>query len=71
MDDPRTNPVAQIQRAIRGLSREELSAFRAWFERFDAEAWDREIDTDAAAGRLDALAGEALADFRAGRARPL
>ena len=33
--------------------------------------WDREIERDVAAGRLDHLAAEALADLRAGRARPL
>jgi hypothetical protein len=50
-----------------GLSEAELAAFRTWFAEFDAEAWDRRIEDDVAAGRLDALADEALDDLRAGR----
>lgn len=37
----------------------------------DAQAWDREIEEDIAAGRLDDLADEALGDRRAGLTRPL
>jgi len=33
--------------------------------------FDERIERDAEAGRLDALAEQALADFRAGRAREL
>jgi hypothetical protein len=62
--------VQEIERAVTDLSPEELSRFRAWFAEFDAQAWDRQIAEDVAAGRLDALAEEALADLRAGRTRP-
>jgi len=34
-------------------------------------AWDQQIEADAKAGKLDALADEALADHRAGRSRKL
>lgn len=61
----------QIERAVSSLSREELEAFRAWFGRYDAAAWDSQFETDAKSGKLDALAEDAVADFRAGRARPL
>ena len=57
----------EIEEAVLGLSESELAAFRTWFAEFDAEAWDRRIEGDVAAGRLDALADEALADLRAGR----
>lgn len=61
----------ELQRAVRGLPPEELARFRSWFLKFDAAAWDREIEEDAAAGRLDALADEALAEYRAGHTRLL
>ncbi len=54
------NTVRDIEEAIRRLSRQDLAAFRAWFAAFDAEAWDRQFEEDVAAGRLDALADEAL-----------
>jgi hypothetical protein len=59
--------IAEIEDAVRRLSPEDLAAFREWFFQLDAEAWDRQIDEDAAAGRLDSLAEEALEDFRQGR----
>jgi len=47
--------VEEIEEAIQGLSTRELAKFRTWFAEF------------AAAGRLDALADEALEDLREGR----
>jgi hypothetical protein len=45
--------------------------FRAWFEAFDAQEFDAAIERDAQAGKLEALADEALAAHRAGRSREL
>jgi hypothetical protein len=59
--------IEEIEGAVRSLSPQELAAFRSWFAEFDADAWHRQIEEDAAAGRLDALAAEALSDLREGR----
>ena len=59
--------VKEIEDAVQQLSPGELDAFRAWFAEFDAAEWDRQMERDVAAGRLDALAGEALDDLRTGR----
>lgn len=59
--------IEEIENAVGQLSAEELAAFRAWFAEFDAAAWDRQIEQDIVAGRLDALADEALEDLRQGR----
>lgn len=48
---------------------EELAKFRRWFLKFDAAAWDAQIEADDAAGKFDALADEALAEYRTGKAR--
>jgi hypothetical protein len=63
--------IQEIERAVSALTSQELAEFRQWFRRFDAAGWDRQFEDDVAAGRLDALADEALVDFRAGRTRPL
>ena len=63
--------IKAIEKAIEALPPSELAAFRRWFAEFDAASWDRQIDADAAAGKLDELAAEALADFQAGSPRPL
>lgn len=63
--------VNEIETAVSKLSRQELLAFRDWFSKFDAAAWDKQFEADAAAGRLDALADEAVRDLREGRCRDL
>jgi hypothetical protein len=55
-----------IETAVQGLSADELAAFRRWFSDFDYEVWDRRLESDVRAGRLDRLAEEALRENRAG-----
>ncbi|MGD0461256.1 MAG: hypothetical protein ABSB74_02090 [Tepidisphaeraceae bacterium] len=61
----------EIQAAVRNLSPSDLSSFRKWFHEFDAEAWDRQLERDVRANRLDALAEEAIKDLREGRTTKL
>jgi len=63
--------IEEIEAAVARLSPQELAEFRTWFNRFDAEAWDRQFEKDAVSGRLDALANEALEDLHAGRCTDL
>ncbi len=63
--------VEDIEKAVEQLAPRGLARFRAWFETFDAQQFDAAIERDARAGRLDALAGEAVAAHRAGRSREL
>lgn len=65
------NTLQEIERAVSQLSPEDLAAFRAWFAEFDAAIWDRQLEADVAAGRLDALAEKALQDLKAGRCTDL
>ena len=39
----------EIESAVSTLPPAELSRFRSWFQQFDAEAWDRQREEDAAA----------------------
>jgi hypothetical protein len=63
--------VEEIEEAVEKLSPDKLAKFRAWFEEFEATRFDLKIEQDAKSGKLDKLAGEAIADFRKGRAREL
>ena len=63
--------ITEIENAVRQLSPKELAAFRTWFTDFEAALWDRQIEEDEAAGRLDDLAEEALRDLREGRCTDL
>jgi len=60
-----------IQRAVELLPARELARFRAWFELFDADRFDAAIERDAALGKLDALAAEAVVQHRARQSRNL
>ena len=58
--------VEQLEREVEKLTTQELAAFREWFIEHDWQVWDRQLERDVAAGKLDALAEEALAEFRRG-----
>ena len=63
--------VENLEEQVRHLSPEELARFREWFVQFDAEAWDRQFEADARAGKLDALAERALRAHAAGQSTEL
>ena len=61
----------KLERETQGLGPEELAILRDWFRKYDAEAWDRQIEEDVRGGRLDGLAEQALAAHKAGRTKEL
>lgn len=63
--------VEQLEQRIAELDPSELKELRAWFERYDADAWDRQIENDSQSGRLRRLIDQALADDRAGKSTEL
>jgi hypothetical protein len=63
--------VEKIGREIQEFSSAELAAFRKWFHEFDAEAWDRQIEEDVRAGKLEGLAEVALKALEGGGCREI
>jgi len=61
----------KIKEEILRLPSDELKKFRAWYERFDSDEWDRQIERDVSGGKLDALADVALSDHAEGKSRKL
>ena len=61
----------EIQLAVSQLSADELARFREWFDKYDAEVWDRQFEEDAKLGKLDQFANQAIADFRSRKCRQL
>ena len=61
----------ELEKTISDLPPDELAKFREWFMAFDAKNWDKQIEADVAAGRLDALADEAIREHRAGETTEL
>jgi len=63
--------VKALENAVKALPPQELAEFRRWFAEFDLAAWDDKIESEVAAGKLDALLAEAEADFAAGGSKSL
>jgi hypothetical protein len=63
--------VEELQHVVSLLPPEELDRFSKWFEEFLADQWDRRIEADILAGRLDEVGRRADEDFESGRCTPL
>ena len=63
--------VEQLQMDIEALSEEDFVRLRRWFAEKDWERWDRQLESDVAAGKLDVLLEEALAAKAQGTLREL
>jgi hypothetical protein len=64
--------VAEIIEAVKRLDERQKGAFLEKLAGIDFDdAWDRQIEADAKAGRLDHLWQQASADIKAGRVKPL
>lgn len=63
--------VKDIEQAITQLPPSEVAELSQWFEEFQAQVWDRQIEQDAKAGRFAALIEQAKAEAAAGRCKPL
>ena len=63
--------IKDIEKAITKLPAKKLTAFRAWFYKFENRAWDKQFDQDVKSGKLDRVAEEAARDYKNGRCREL
>jgi len=63
--------VQLLEDEIKRLSQEELAQLRDWFLELDAELWDRQIERDAASGKLERLFENSLAGHRGGKSREI
>ena len=63
--------VKEIETAITELPVNEVTELMSWLSEYHGEIWDRQIEDDIDAGRLDELLAEVDRDYQAGLARPL
>ena len=61
----------ELEKTIISLPKKEYRELRRWFFERDWEKWDREIEEDAEAGKLDFLVREAAEGKRKGKLRAL
>lgn len=63
--------VLEIEKAISSLPQEEFWKLAEWFDARKADAWDAQIEMDAAAGKLDFLWEEAQREIANGQTTDL
>jgi hypothetical protein len=63
--------IGKLEDQVKKLSPKELAEFRVWFAEFDAQVWDRQIEADSSSGKLEHLIQDAVAEYKAGKSRPL
>jgi hypothetical protein len=63
--------VDQIEAAISSLPPHDFARIRDWLQARDNQLWDKQIEEDAGAGRLDHLVREIEGDISQGRVKPL
>lgn len=62
--------IAEVEDALRKMPVKDVWQVAGWLQRYLDEKWDKQIDGDISAGRLDKLAEQALDHYRAGRVKP-
>jgi hypothetical protein len=64
--------VSEIIEAVKRLDERQKSEFLEKLAEIDFDdAWDRQIEADAKAGRLDSIWKQALEEIKAGHVKPL
>ncbi len=63
--------ITELEQAVTQLSEQELAHFRAWFDEYYAQVWDKQIEDDAKSGRLDKLIAEVNEEYKTGLNKPL
>lgn len=61
----------EIETAILQLPQNDFWQLSHWIAELNQDRWDKQLERDAAAGKLDALADEALNEHKLGRTRRL
>lgn len=63
--------IKEIESAITQLPAKELAELMVWLREYHAQAWDKQIEDDLEAGRLDTLLAEVDKEYEVGLAQPL
>ena len=59
--------VSDIKKAVEALPEGQIQEFSSWFEAYEEQHWDRQLEQDQKSGPLRDLMEKARADFEAGK----
>lgn len=57
----------EIEKAIQQLPPQEFKTLMVWLDELRADLWDKQIEADAKAGKLDKLMEQGLKEFSEGK----
>ena len=63
--------VEEIEILVSQLPSKQLEKFRDWYQKFDSDMWDKQIEQDVMNGTFESLAKNAIADHKAGKSKKL
>lgn len=63
--------VKQLEEQVTRLSEVEFREFSIWFEGYQADVWDRQMEKDVLSGRFDGLFAEIEGEVERGEIKPL
>lgn len=63
--------VKEIEKAIAELPPQKFSVLRSWFDNFEAARWDKQLEKDVKAGKLDAVAAKVRESYKNGKCKEL
>jgi len=63
--------VELLEQHITELDDSSFSKLRDWFVEYEQSRWDKKIEADSNAGKLDFLINAALAEYKAGTTKDL
>ena len=63
--------VQVVEQEVKKFDKASLIAFRNWFRKYDAAAWDDQIENDVRSGKINKLAREALRSHKTGKTKEL
>jgi hypothetical protein len=61
----------KIEQEIASLGKDDLHKLAEWFAEYRTDLWDKQIEEDAKAGRLDKFVENAKKEIAEGKVRPL
>ena len=64
------NSIAEIEKAVTGLTSEEFIKFERWFDEERNRKWNQQLEADSGSGALDFLLKEVDEDIANGRTCP-
>ncbi|NEO27113.1 MAG: hypothetical protein F6K03_09515 [Kamptonema sp. SIO4C4] len=61
----------EIEKAIQNLPEQDIRRLADWLQEYLEQRWERQIEADAASGKLDHLIAQAEADIANNQVKPL